>query len=639
MPLSLPSHPDLGQLKRQAKELRDNYLAGVPAAIALVNEHFTAASPTDFPLHRAQLVLARAHGFDSWPKLKAHIDGVTIARLMAAVRAGNSGDVEALLRARPELVNREEPGSHGYMPLHHAVLQRRPDLVRLLMRHGADPHTTTAGIHALRHAATPLALATDRQFTEIVAIIQEEEQRRANRHTPAAGAPAQLRAAVESGDEALALSLLEQHPDLASLAFSNQRLTLLHLASGLLWPRAAARLLAAGADPNQPDNTGRTPLDLAGFRCHPVHSAEERTNMARLLLHHGASLTPRGAILLGDLPSLQHFASTQNLIPPRDEDGWLLRTAVDCGEPAILEFLLALGLDPDARIRVTGDEENVFTWGMPLYQCTRYGRYAMAETLLKHGADANGEVYASGTPLSEAYGQRDEQMVALLERYGGKTEPWMVGLYRRPDVARQLLADADGESKPALAEALLGGAARGGDWETFRLALPHVQIPNGDPRWNGLLQAPLGFWNHWVGPWCHLEWDRTTYLSCFRAILERSGPPNAPLNCGATVLHQIVAMGSHVTAAERIEFANAALHAGARLDLRDDLLQSTPLAWAARWGRQELVELFLRHGASPVEPTAEPWAAPLACAEKEGHAGIASLLRAHMSTPPDQMKD
>jgi ankyrin repeat protein len=272
---------------------------------------------------------------------------------------------------------------------------------------------------------------------------------------------------------------------------------------------------------------------------------------------------------------------------------------------------------------------------MPLCQCVRDGKHAMAEMLLTRGADPNGQVYASGTPLSEAYGQRDEAMIALLERHGGKSNASMAGLYRRADLARRLLDEFgdthlpdDGFSSGPVAEQLLGAAARGGDPEIVRMAIEHVDIPNGDPRWNGLLQAPLGFWNHGNGPWCHPEWDRSTYLTCFRMILDKCGPPNAALNCGATILHQIVVMGDHVTPDERVAFATAALDAGARMDLRDDLLNSTPLAWACRWGREDLVRLFVERGADPIERDAEPWATPLAWAEKKGHASIAALLRA-----------
>jgi len=255
--------------------------------------------------------------------------------------------------------------------------------------------------------------------------------------------------------------------------------------------------------------------------------------------------------------------------------------------------------------------------------------------LVEHGADPNGQVYASGSPLSEAYGQRDDRMIVLLDRHGGKSNASMAGLYRRADLARRLLdefGDAnlpdDGFSKGRVAEQLLGAAARGGDAEILRMAMDLVDVPHGDPGWNGLLQGPLEFWNHWIGPWCHPEWDRSTYLTCFKMILEKCGPPNAPLNCGATILHQIVVMGDHVKPEERLAFATAALDAGARMDLRDDLLKSTPLGWACRWGREELVRLFLERGADPLENDAEPWATPIAWAKKKGHNTVLSVLQA-----------
>jgi ankyrin repeat protein len=87
-------------------------------------------------------------------------------------------------------------------------------------------------------------------------------------------------------------------------------------------------------------------------------------------------------------------------------------------------------------------------------------------------------------------------------------------------------------------------------------------------------------------------------------------------------------MGDHVRPEERLAFATAALDAGARMDLRDDLLKSTALGWACRWGREDLVVLFLDRGADPAERDAEPWASPLAWADKKGHAAIADMLRA-----------
>ena len=82
-------------------------------------------------------------------------------------------------------------------------------------------------------------------------------------------------------------------------------------------------------------------------------------------------------------------------------------------------------------------------------------------------------------------------------------------------------------------------------------------------------------------------------------------------------------------AEERISFATILLDAGARLDLRDDLLMSTPLGWACRWGQVELVRLLLERGADPIEVEAESWATPRAWAEKMNHDAVLSLLREH----------
>ena len=76
----------------------------------------------------------------------------------------------------------------------------------------------------------------------------------------------------------------------------------------------------------------------------------------------------------------------------------------------------------------------------------------------------------------------------------------------------------------------------------------------------------------------------------------------------------------------RIPFAKMLLDAGASLDVRDTLLKSTPLGWACRWGRRELVAFYFQRGADPVEADAEPWATPLAWARKGGREDIAALL-------------
>ena len=148
----LREHPDLDQLKRQAKELRKAFLTGDAGAAAEVNAHYRGAHTSNFALHDAQLVLARGYGFDSWPKLKAYVDGATARRLADLICAGNETQARAMLARRPELANMAMSYGDERRPLHYAVMSRAPEMVRLLMHLGAD---TRCGVHPHRDVEDP----------------------------------------------------------------------------------------------------------------------------------------------------------------------------------------------------------------------------------------------------------------------------------------------------------------------------------------------------------------------------------------------------------------------------------------------------------------------------------------------------
>src|SRR5256885_15428124 len=131
-------HPDLDQLKRQAKELLRAFLGDEPEATVEVQAHYSRADRATFALHDAQLVLARSYGFESWPKLKAYVDGVTVKRLADAIHAGDLAQVQTMLQARPELADLTTSYGDEHRPIHYAVMKRSAEMVRLLMRHGAD---------------------------------------------------------------------------------------------------------------------------------------------------------------------------------------------------------------------------------------------------------------------------------------------------------------------------------------------------------------------------------------------------------------------------------------------------------------------------------------------------------------------
>src|ERR1700733_3236607 len=97
----LPAQPSLENLRKQAKDLLEAYRSGDPAAVAEVQRFERAPDSGKFALNDAQRILARAYGFPSWPKLKAFVDGATIARFAEAVQRSDTAQAQAMLHSRP----------------------------------------------------------------------------------------------------------------------------------------------------------------------------------------------------------------------------------------------------------------------------------------------------------------------------------------------------------------------------------------------------------------------------------------------------------------------------------------------------------------------------------------------------------
>ncbi len=79
MSTSLPERPDLAQLRRQAKELRDAARRQEAGAVERFARHHGNAPGDDVTLAAAQLVVARELGFPSWPRLKAAVEARAIS--------------------------------------------------------------------------------------------------------------------------------------------------------------------------------------------------------------------------------------------------------------------------------------------------------------------------------------------------------------------------------------------------------------------------------------------------------------------------------------------------------------------------------------------------------------------------------
>jgi len=95
----LPAHPDVRQLKNQAKDLLRAARDGDPIAIADFRDyHSEQIDPASARLADAQLVLARSYRASSWPRL------VVACKLIDAVSRDDFDAVRELAASHPELL-------------------------------------------------------------------------------------------------------------------------------------------------------------------------------------------------------------------------------------------------------------------------------------------------------------------------------------------------------------------------------------------------------------------------------------------------------------------------------------------------------------------------------------------------------
>src|SRR5215471_1881303 len=456
---AMRENPDIDQLKRQAKELLEAYRASSPEAVAEVTAYHRTSSPgkatpETFALHDAQFVLARSYGFESWPKLKAGVDGVTAIKLHDAIESGDLKAARELLARRPEIVNL---GRGEMSPLVMAVLRRDLEMSKLLLEFGADPDS---GIWPNRDATSARVIARDRGYEEIVLVIQAAREKRGARGPKGPNeATRKLQAAFQSGSEEAIVAVFDEHPELAQIC-PPDGITMLHRAAGRGALLLTKWLLEHGTDINQIAQ-GWTPLDFAATGRGTgewLFDNEKFQRTAKFLLEHGAKLSPLSAATLGRWDYLE-TCSKQDL-----EGKGLLEAAVKGDQPDVLRRLLDLGLDPDERIQVGHIAEQSWSAGGPLFQAVILNRVDMVRLLLERGADPNAEVWCSGSATYRAYEHRNAEMIALLEKYGGWIDAGSAGYARQTEIARKMLAgEIDGHIAPndssgcTVAEQLLWG--------------------------------------------------------------------------------------------------------------------------------------------------------------------------------------
>jgi hypothetical protein len=133
----LPVRPDLNQLRHQAKDLLRALRAGDADAIAQLGEHHPEPlDPARAKLADAQLIVARSYGAPSWPRV------VHACNLIDAIWRDDAGTVRALVVRHPHLLHESAGiGNRNWgPPMSYAANIGRDQIIRMLHELGARDH-------------------------------------------------------------------------------------------------------------------------------------------------------------------------------------------------------------------------------------------------------------------------------------------------------------------------------------------------------------------------------------------------------------------------------------------------------------------------------------------------------------------
>jgi hypothetical protein len=379
---ALSARINLEQSRKQAKDLVKAFKAGDPAALDRIRwNHPRFRGLTDaqiqtrkFALADAQLVIARLHYVESWPKLLEHIEALTKkdARLMRfeagadAIIAGDIAKLRALLREHPRLVHERSTRAHRAPLLHYVAANGVEDyrqvspknaveVAKVLLDAGAEVDASTevygGGSTALGLVATSTPPRRAGVQIPIIDLLLEHgaaidgvkpgdstvRAALANNCPEAAEALADRGAKVESVVEAAGVGRLDVVTRLAGVATKEQFEQALIMAARYGRSDVLRHLLDVGVDVAALD--GMTALHWAAGR--------GDLDMIELLIQHGAPLEQKNVYGGTVLDSTLWFAYN---VDPRE--------LAHNDYPAAIDMLIAAGsrtdVYPEMRKHIQG---------------------------------------------------------------------------------------------------------------------------------------------------------------------------------------------------------------------------------------------------------------------------------------------
>ncbi len=484
---SLPERPDLDQLRRRAKELRDAAQRSDAAALERFARHHPSAALGAISLTAAQLVIARELGFTSWPKLKtatnaaatshrdvaafvaASVDGplrrasgifaaepgIAGRSLLAAAVLGDADAVREMLAADHAAAVAIDD-ERGWPPLLYACYSRwhqidpgrapgMAEVVRVLLDAGASPNTNDGGRPRYRSA---LKGSVEVNNPDITAVLLDagaspdpgqpigeavgHRDHRCLRLLLAHGARVARTWAVGAAvyhDDPGALSLLLDALEASGSSAAGAATGELPDAAAHASLPVVAALLDAGADPRATDEDGVSALRLA------VRAGKSDT-AARLRAAGAADDGTDidrfiGACLSADRSAASQLLADHPDLPGRltDQDQAVVVDAAGSSPADAIALMLDLGFSPHARNDL-GEE--------PLHSAAYCGNAAVVRLLLEAGADVDArDARFDGTPLAFATvgsgeqagkpGDWAETVRLLIEAGASRHDVWVSG--------------------------------------------------------------------------------------------------------------------------------------------------------------------------------------------------------------------
>jgi ankyrin repeat protein len=393
-------HDDLDYYAGRAYGLLASAQDGTPGAVAAFERHGAPAT-----LDGARTVVARMHGFPSWPALRRHVaslrdsdrNGDAAEPFARAYRALEARDTKALadeLDRFPGLATAS--GTNGNDLLGMATATGDERTVQLLLERGADPG------HQNAHGWTPLHQTAYSNQTRLAEVLLD------------AGAPAEIEARGEGGT-----------PLVAALFWGNRATAELLAVRGGITPRNLRTAAGLGrtdliAELVGPDGTvaPEATRKRGFYRPHSGFPAWRPSDDPQEALDEALAWAARS----DRLDALDLLVQRGARLEADVYRGTALAWAAASGRAQAAARLIALGADPSGRTTFGGPDHGQAV--TPLHLAAQNGDLETIEALLDNGADPTVKdgIY-DGTPADWAANFRHtaaRDRLATAARPGGR---------------------------------------------------------------------------------------------------------------------------------------------------------------------------------------------------------------------------